>query len=191
MKRVISALLLVIGVACNSAAFAADYVIDTKGAHASIIFKIQHLGYSWLYGQFNEFSGEFSYDANKPEESKISVTVKTASVDSNHAERDKHLKGKEFLSITRFPEAKFVSTAFKPLTDTTAELMGDLTLKGVTKPITIAVTKIGEGKDPWGGYRVGFSGETKLVLADFGIKKNLGPAARTVDMILNIEGIRQ
>ena len=71
---------------------AADYTIDTQGAHAFIQFKISHLGYSWLYGRFNTFSGEFSYDADKLADSKISLTIDTASVDSNHAERDKHLR---------------------------------------------------------------------------------------------------
>ena len=71
---------------------AANYVIDTKGAHAFINFKIQHLGYSWLTGRFNTFEGSFDYDAKAPEKSRIEVTIKTNSIDSNHAERDNTLK---------------------------------------------------------------------------------------------------
>ncbi|WP_352284762.1 YceI family protein, partial [Pseudoalteromonas sp. Q18-MNA-CIBAN-0097] len=74
-----------------TAANAADYVIDTKGGHASVNFKIKHLGYSWLYGRFNTFDGTFSYDAKNPDASKIMVNIDTTSLDSNHAERDKHL----------------------------------------------------------------------------------------------------
>ena len=77
---------------------AADYAIDVKGAHAFVSFKIKHLGYSWLLGRFNEFDGGFSYDAAAPEKSSINVSIQTDSIDSNHAERDKHLKGDDLLS---------------------------------------------------------------------------------------------
>lgn len=90
-------------------AFAADYTIDDKGAHASINFKVKHLGYSWLTGRFNTFSGDFNYDANNVAASKINVNIDPASVDSNHAERDKHLKGKDFLDVSSFDSASFVS----------------------------------------------------------------------------------
>ena len=83
-----------------STANAADYVIDSKGAHASINFKIQHLGYSWLTGRFNDFKGTFSYDDAAPSAAKIMVTIDTDSIDSNHAERDKHLKSPDFFDAT-------------------------------------------------------------------------------------------
>ena len=78
---------------------ATEYKIDTAGAHAFIQFKIKHLGYSWLYGRFDEFSGRFNYDADKPEASSVNVEINTASLNSNHAERDKHLRGKDFLNV--------------------------------------------------------------------------------------------
>lgn len=170
---------------------AADYVIDTKDAHAFIQFKIAHLGYSWLLGRFNSFSGEFSYDEGNPSATRINVDIDVASVDSNHAERDKHLRGEDFFDVKNYPKASFVSTGFKDLGDDKAELKGDLTLHGVTKPITIAVTHVGHGDDPWGGYRRGFQGETRLALADFDINFNLGPAAKEVELYLSFEGIRK
>lgn len=85
-----------------STAHAADYVIDSKGAHASINFKIQHLGYSWLTGRFNDFEGTFSYDDSMPSKAKIMVTIDTDSIDSNHAERDKHLKATISSMLTIF-----------------------------------------------------------------------------------------
>jgi polyisoprenoid-binding protein YceI len=191
MRAFYVALFLVSSLGWSSLARAADYVIDTKDAHASVVFKIQHLGYSWLYGQFKDFSGSFSYDAANPNASKVEVVINTTSLDSNHAERDKHLKSKEYLNASRFPEAKFVSTGYAAMGADKGQLKGDLTLRGVTKPIVIDVTRVGEGKDPWGGYRAGFSGETQLVLADFGITKNLGPASKAVTLLLNVEGIRQ
>lgn len=173
-------------------ASAADYVIDTKGAHAFVNFKIKHLGYSWLHGRFNTFDGQFNYDAKNPNASQISVNIDTASLDSNHAERDKHLRGGDFLNVSKYPQASFKSTTIKFDQDgEEATVTGEFTLHGVTKTISFEIDKIGEGQDPWGGYRVGFEGETSLKLADYGIDYDLGPASTHVDIGLFIEGIRQ
>ncbi|HEY7773650.1 MAG TPA: YceI family protein, partial [Marinagarivorans sp.] len=101
-----------------------EYVIDTRGSHAFIQFRIKHLGFSWLYGRFNEFEGTFSYDEKNPDKSKISVDIDVTSIDSNHAERDKHLRGEKFLHTDKFPDAKFVSTKYVPTGDKTAQLTG-------------------------------------------------------------------
>lgn len=170
---------------------AADYVIDTKDAHAFIQFRIKHLGYSWLHGRFNKFGGTFSFDEKNPEAAKVEVTIDTASLDSNHAERDKHLRDDRFLDVAKYPEARFVSTAYRETGSGKGELSGDFTLRGVTKPIVIEVTQIGQGPDPWGGYRAGFEGQTRFALADFGITYDLGPASREVELTLSVEGIRQ
>ncbi|MGK9066828.1 YceI family protein [Stutzerimonas chloritidismutans] len=172
-------------------AMAADYTIDQKGQHAFVNFKISHLGYSWLWGRFNDFSGTFSFDADQPEASKVEVTLQTASVDSNHAERDKHLRSDDFLNVSKHPTATFKSTSVKSTGEGTADITGDLTLNGVTKPVVIAAKFIGEGKDPWGGYRAGFEGTTTLQLKDFDIKMDLGPASQSVDLIISVEGVRQ
>ena len=82
---------------------ATEYVIDTKGGHASINFRVQHLGFSWLTGRFDTFSGAFRYDEKNPSASGISVTIDTTSVNSNHAERDKHLRGADFLDVAQLP----------------------------------------------------------------------------------------
>ena len=172
-------------------ALAADYAIDKEGQHAFVNFKISHLGYSWLWGTFKDFDGTFSYDAAKPEASQVQVTLKTASVDSNHAERDKHLRSDDFLSVGKHPTATFKSTSVKSTGEGTADITGDLTLNGVTRPVVIAARFIGEGQDPWGGYRAGFEGSTTLALKDFGITKDLGPASQTVELIFSVEGVRK
>ncbi|MFD2176730.1 YceI family protein [Veronia pacifica] len=174
----------------SPSALADDYKIDTRGAHASVQFRIQHLGYSWLVGRFNTFDGKFSYDEKNPDASKVTVNIDTASVDSNHAERDKHLRSKDFLNVSKFPQATFVSSSFKELGEGKATMTGSLTLNGVTKPVTIDVDHIGAGQDPWGGYRRGFLGKTTIALKDFGINTNLGPASTNVQLELNVEGIR-
>jgi polyisoprenoid-binding protein YceI len=169
---------------------AADYVIDHKGAHASINFKIKHLGYSWLTGRFDKFKGTFSYDADNVESAKIAVTIDTASVNSNHAARDKHLRNDDFLDVKKFTEATFVSSAVTKNDDDTLVVKGLFTFHGVSKEITINAEKIGEGKDPWGGYRAGFSGTTRIAMKDYGINKNLGPASTHVELTFHIEGIK-
>ena len=191
MNRLLSSVAFAITCAASPLVQAADYVIDTEKAHAFIQFRIKHLGYSWLLGRFNDFEGTFSYSEADPSAAKVEVTIRTASIDSNHAERDKHLRGKDFLDVDRFPEATFVSTGFAENDGTTAVLTGDLTLHGVTRPVTIAVKHIGHGPDPWGGQRRGFEGTTSLKLADFDIDYDLGPAAREVELFLSVEGIKQ
>jgi polyisoprenoid-binding protein YceI len=171
--------------------FCADYLIDTKDAHAFIQFKISHLGYSWILGRFNHFSGHFSYDEDDPASSRIEVVVQTASIDTNHAERDRHLRGGKFLDVERYPEARFVGTSYTTQADGRALLSGNLTLRGITRPIRISITPIGAGMDPWGGYRRGFEGKTRLRLKDFGIDYDLGPSATEVELELVVEGIRQ
>ena len=172
-------------------AMAADYVIDKQGQHAFVNFKISHLGYSWIYGTFKDFDGTFSFDAATPEASKVNVTLKTASVDTNHAERDKHLRSGDFLNVDKHPTATFASTGVKSTGKGTADISGNLTLNGVTKPVVIAAKFLGEGKDPWGGYRAGFEGTTNIKMKDFGIKMDLGPQSENVELILTVEGMRK
>jgi polyisoprenoid-binding protein YceI len=191
MKKTFAGLALGGLMALSSNLYAADYVIDKEGQHAFINFKISHLGYSWLYGRFNDFDGTVSWDADKPEASAVSVTINTASVDSNHAERDKHLRSDDFLNVDKHPQASFKSTAVEMTGDDTANITGDLTLNGVTKPVVLEAKFIGEGEDPWGNYRAGFEGNTTLRLKDYDISMDLGPASQEVELILTVEGIRQ
>ena len=189
MKRPLLALAAMLALA--GPAMAADYVIDSKGAHASINFRIKHLGFSWLQGRFDTFTGTFSYDDKNPAVSAVAVEIDTTSVDTNHAERDKHLRSPDFLDTAQFPKATFVSKSVTPKDGGKATIAGELTLHGVTKSITIEAETIGGGADPWGGYRQGFAGTTKLTLADFGIPDKLGPASREVELMLYIEGVRK
>ena len=137
----------------GTAASAADYAIDA--AHSFVEFRIQHLGYSWLYGRFNRISGEGSHDPADPSANAI------------------------------FESTKYTGDANR------GTLEGMLTLHGVTKPIAIELEKLGEGSDPWGGYRAGFIGTVTLTRKDFGIGFNLGPASETMEFELGIEGIRK
>ena len=190
LKKSLAALALGTALLSAGQAMAADYVIDKEGQHAFVDFKISHLGYSFIHGTFKDWDGTFSFDAAKPEASKIAVELKTASLFTNHAERDKHILSKDFLDAGKFPEAKFVSTSVKSTGEKTAGVTGDLTLHGVTKPIVIKATFNGEGKDPWGGYRAGFNGTSTLNLNDFGIK-GPGPTSQTLDLDITFEGVQK
>ena len=181
MKCIIAAALAA-GLMTSTAAMAVDYVIDKKGQHASVVFKAIHLGYSYIMGRFNDFEGKFSHDADTPGNSKVSVTINPSSIDTNHAARDKHLRSSDFFHVTKYPTISFASTAYSG-----DSLKGNLTIHGVTKAVTIKVKHIGEGKDPWGGYRSGFEGGVTLKAPDFGLPDYVGD----IQVMLNVEGIRQ
>ena len=189
-KRILAAALgaavLVLPVADTAAA---EYRIDP--AHSVVQFRISHLGYSWMVGVFDRISGSFVYDpAAGPAGQKVSVEIETASIDTGHAERDKHLRSPGFLDVKKFPMASFVSTGYEG--DAGGGTMkGNLTLMGVTKPIAIAVKKVGEGDDPWGGYRAGFEGTVTINRRDFNAGRMLGPASESMDFFLSLEGIRR
>ncbi|WP_353982234.1 YceI family protein [Salinicola endophyticus] len=172
---------------------AADYKIDSEGQHAFIQFKISHLGYSYILGDFKQFSGDFSYDPEAPEQSSVAVKVDVDSLDSNHAERDKHILSGDFLDAGKYPQASFKSTGFQIDDDgEEGEMTGELTLHGVTREVTFDVDHIGGGDDPWGGYRQGFEATTTLNLADFDIDMSKFPEPmRSVDLYVVLEGIRQ
>lgn len=168
---------------------AADYVIDTQGAHASINFKVSHLGYSFTMGRFNKFDGEFSYDPANLDASKVSVTVDTSSIDSNHATRDKHIRSADLMDVKKFPKATFTSTKVVDKGEGKLDILGELTLHGQTKPLTINAEFIGGGADPWGSERAGFQGTARIELNDFGIPVMAG--ATYADMQLFVEGIKK
>ncbi|POF40237.1 hypothetical protein B0D71_22485 [Pseudomonas laurylsulfativorans] len=194
LKKTLAA--LAIGSALLSAnVMAADYTVDKQGQHAFVDFKISHLGYSYITGTFKDIDGTFSFDAAKPEDSKIEFNVNTASVFTNNAERDKHVSSKDFLKVADFPKATFKSTSVKSTGKNaagkdTADVTGDLTIAGVTKPVVVKATFLGEGKDPWGGYRAGFEGTFSIKRSDFGKMMDLGPQSDAVDMYVTFEGVK-
>ncbi|OSN11711.1 hypothetical protein AU512_01105 [Lonsdalea iberica] len=190
LKKTLLGLLLASTVSYAGSALAANYKIDKEGQHAFIQFRIKHLGYSWLYGTFKDFDGTFTFDEANPAADKVNVTIKTDSVDTNHAERDKHIRSADFLNVAKAPLATFTSTGVKKSGDDLA-ITGNLTLNGVTKPVTLEAKLLGQGDDPWGNYRAGFEARGKIRLKDFNITTDLGPASQDVELIISLEGIRQ
>jgi polyisoprenoid-binding protein YceI len=187
-RKTAVALSLAAGIVATGQALAADYTLDTAGMHAAVNFRANHLGYSFVTGRFNTFSGSFSFDNTKPAESTVSIEIDTTSVNSNHEKRDEHLRSADFFDVENHPKASFVSTSVTPTGDKTADVKGDLTIRGVSKEVTLKVTYIGEGNDPWGGYRAGFSASTEITPADFGMPH--GVAKAPVQILIEAEGTR-
>ncbi|MDX8394784.1 MAG: YceI family protein [Mariprofundaceae bacterium] len=191
-KHLLTALILTVGFSLPAQAVE-KYDFDIKDQHAFIQFKVKHLGYSWLIGNFNTFDGSFTFDKSHLSNNSVNVEIDMNSIDSNHALRDKHLRGEGFFDVAKFPKATFVSTSYEDKGFGKGVLKGDLTLHGVTKKITINLKQIGKGLDPWGGYRRGFEGTAILYLSDYKMKKTfkLGPSSDKVELFLSIEGVRQ
>ncbi|MBF0108960.1 MAG: YceI family protein [Magnetococcales bacterium] len=163
-------------------------VYDIDPAHSFVEFRILHLGFSVLKGRFNTVRGVFEYDDKNAATASIQVEIETASLDSNHAKRDKHLRGEDFLDVERFPLATFKSVSYKE-SGREGIVTGDLTLHGVTKRVEIPVMFIGAGADPWGGQRRGYEGRLEIRRADFGVSHNLGPAAENMTLEFFVEGV--
>jgi len=190
-KTILGSLLIALFMAAP--VMAENYVIDTEKHHAFIQFKVKHLGYSWLLGRFDKFTGTFSYDAKHPASNAVRVTIDTSSIDTNHAKRDKHLRSADFFDVAKYPTATFESSSYEDTGDGNGIVKGVLHMHGVDKKLTIKVHQVGTGPDPWGGYRRGFEGRTTLHLSDYHMPfaPKLGPVSEDVELYLSIEGIRK
>lgn len=188
LKRFLVAGVLTISGLMFQTAVAADYKLDPS--HTFIQFYTSHIGFGTIVGRFNTFDGSFNWDEKNPSASSIKFTIQTDSVDTNWAERDKHLRGEEFLNVAKYPTATYKSTAYIGNADK-GLMKGVLTLRDVSKPITLRVERLGEGQDPWGGYRVGFKATTSIKRSDFGNPRNLGPKSDVVELQFFMEGVRR
>ena len=141
-------------------------------AHTRIGFVARHAMVTKVRGSFNEFEGTAVLDGANPANSHAEVTIKAASIDTRNAQRDEHLRSNDFLAMQEHPEITFTSTGARQVDDTTFELTGDLTIRGVTKPVTIPFTFEGAAKDPFGNLRAGFEGSVAINRKDWGVSWN-------------------
>jgi polyisoprenoid-binding protein YceI len=180
----------VASLAAVTAEAADTFVIDP--VHTNILFIANHLGYSRMIGQFQEFSGEFSFDEQAVENSAVAVTVNTASVDTDDQARDDHLRSPDFFNAAEFPEMTFASTGIEQTGDKTGKITGDLTLLGVTKPVTLDVTFNQKAPHPlpqYSGVEVaGFSATTTIKRSDFGMSTFVPAIGDEIEIILEVEG---
>ena len=191
LKKAALGLSLLAGVSFADVASAADYTVDATGAgmHAAINFRANHLGYSFVTGRFDKFTGSFNWDKSDPAASKIVIDIDATSVNTNHGKRDEHLRSADFFDVANHPTAKFESTSIEKTGDKTGIIKGNLTIRGITKEVAITAEYIGEGDDPWGGYRAGFAGTTTITPADFGMPH--GVAKAPLQIMLEVEGVRK
>ena len=146
------------------------YTIDP--AHTRIGFVARHAMVTKVRGSFNEFTGTVVIDAEKPEQSTAELAIKVDSIDTRNADRDGHLRTNDFLDLDNYPEITFRSTSAELVDENNAKLSGDLTIKGVSHPITIDFEFEGAATDPFGNKRLGFEGQHTISRKDFGITWN-------------------
>lgn len=154
----------------SSTAFATDYTVDPD--HSTIGFKIRHLTISTVTGRFTEVKGTFSFDPANVGGAKAEGTVGVQSINTEQKKRDDHLRSPEFFDAAKFPEMSFKTTKIVPGSDGSFKAEGDLTIHGVTKPVTLDVIYGGATKDPMGNERAAFSATTKVNRKDFGLNWN-------------------
>ncbi len=147
-----------------------DYTLDI--AHTRIGFSARHAMVSKVRGQFNEFNGSVSLDAENPANSKVELTIKAASIDTRNADRDAHLRSNDFFAMEEYPEITFRSTRVEQASENEYYVTGDLTIRGTTKPVTVNFQLNGSIVDPWGNFRVGFDGQTTINRKDWGVSFN-------------------
>lgn len=141
-------------------------------AHSKIGFAVTHLLISEVEGYFKDFEVKVTTDQNDFENAKIEFTAKTASIFTDNERRDEHLRSDDFFNSEKFPEMKFVSKSFEKTGKNNFRLVGDLTIRDVTKQITLDVVYNGTVKDPWGNTKAGFNVTGQLNRFDFGLKWN-------------------
>lgn len=152
------------------ATLSGSYTLDP--AHTRVGFGARHAMITKVPGAFDEFSGTVVLDGANPANSTATVVVKTASINTRNAQRDAHLRSNDFLAIDDYPEITFASTGTRQISDTEFELIGDLTIKGVTRSVTVPFTYEGFAQDPYGNLRVGFEGVATISRKDYGITWN-------------------
>jgi polyisoprenoid-binding protein YceI len=147
-----------------------EYALDT--AHTRIGFVARHAMVTKVRGAFNEFTGTAHIDGENPSRSSVQVTIQAASIDTRNADRDAHLRSNDFLQMDDFPQITFRSTEVTESGEDTFDVAGDLTIKGVTRRVTVPFTFEGQATDPFGNARVGFEGSTTISRKDFDITWN-------------------
>ena len=177
-------------------AAAAEYKIDP--AHSEIVFKVRHMGLSSVTGRIDKLDGSFDVDPKNVKATKGSAVIEVGSINTNNAKRDEHLRSEDFFDAAKNPQIKFVSKEVKDVNekDSTATLVGDLTMRGVTKPISLKIKGMGIINDGWGNERAAFTATGKVNRFDYGLKWNKAVeagrlvAGEEVELVLAFEGTR-
>ncbi|MCC7204896.1 MAG: YceI family protein [Phycisphaeraceae bacterium] len=178
----------------QSATSGQKVVYNLDPMHASIYFRIQHLGVSYVYGRFNTMSGRIDLASDGKTLAGLKITVKTASVDTGVNKRDEHLRKPDFFDAGQYPQIVFESHSVAPVEGQpdTYTVAGTMTLHGVSKPLTVTLKKVGQAMTPGpdGKERVGFATEFTIKRSDYGMDKMVGPVGDDVDMMVSFEAVK-
>ena len=166
-------------------------------SHSAIHFSVRHMVVSKTRGRFTRWNGQIAFDPDNPANSSVQVTIDPASIDTADAQRDAHLRSPDFFDVEKYPQATFKSTKVQELSGDRLHITGDLTVHGVTRPVSFEAIFEGSAKDPWGGERAGFTGTLSLDRREFGLQWN--KALETggvlvgdkVELTLEVEAVKQ
>lgn len=192
MRRLFLAVLSVAALAGFSQAARAEavkFLLDKP--HTQVVFFINHMGFSNSSGKFLDYAGTIQWDKDAPEKSAVEATIRTASLDMGDATWDEHMKGEKFFDVAKFPVMTFKSTAIEKTGDATANITGDLTIKGVTKPVVLATTLNKQGPHPFANKDwLGFSATTTIKRSDFGMGEAIPLVGDEVQIRIEVEAAK-
>ncbi len=182
------ALFTLLTVAVAPDARADDYAVDP--AHSTAVFRVSHLGLSWTYGRFKEVAGTFAVDPQNPSGTIFNLTARVGSIDTDNAKRNEHLTSPDFFDAAQYPIVTFRSTSVKPV-EGGYEVVGDLTLHGVSKPLTVILKGGRSAEFPKGVQRTGYVTEFTIKRSDFGMDKMVGAVGDKITVEFSFEGTKQ
>lgn len=172
-----------------------NWTIDSS--HSQITFSVRHMMISNVHGRFETFSGNVEFNEQNPTLSSVEVKIDAASINTRDEKRDGHLKSPDFFNVAEFPYATFKSTRVEKLNDNHGKIYGDLTIRGVTKPVVLDVEYSGTAKSPWGTTSAGFSASTKINRNDWDLNWNVALetggwlVGETININIELEIVKQ
>ncbi|GIV17067.1 MAG: UPF0312 protein [Armatimonadota bacterium] len=178
-----------LGVLWAMPAAAQTYQIDP--VHTSLVFRVKHMNTAYVYGRFNQVTGSITIDERNPERSSVAIEVDANSVYTANEQRDNHLRSPDFFNTRQFPTITFRSTEVRRVNANTVQVKGNLTIRGVTRPVTANVTLTGKGKNPQGREIIGFETTFTIRRSEFGIRYGLPALGDEVRITLSVEAGRQ
>lgn len=174
----------------SSFAFAQAKNWEVDSGHASIVFKINHLGFSNVYGTVSGLEGKIVLDEAKPEKSSFDLKAPASNVHTNNVKRDEHLQSPDFFNVKQFANIELKSKSVKKVGEN-YDVTADLTMHGVTKPVSFVFHRMKTGKDPWGNTRTGGETAFKIKRSDFGMNFMAGAIGDEVDMMVSLEAVQK
>lgn len=191
-ERIASAVLILLILllpAVEPAAAADTFKVDP--VHSSVIFRVKHLGVAYYNGRFEKITGTVVVDDANPANYSVEIEIDVSSVHTGVERRNQHIMSPDFFNAVQFPVIRFKSHSAKKTGENTFEVRGEITIRGVTKPLTVSVEKVGEADLGRMGYRAGFSARFTVNRMDFGVSYMPQGLGEEIQITLDIEAVRQ